>query len=260
MVTLLELEGVRASYGGPPVLENVGVRVPAGEVLGIVGPNSSGKTTLLRLASRVLQPEAGVVRVAGRDLRALRRREVARLVAVVPQELSAAFALTVREAVLMGRTPHAGRFFEDRADLEAAEAALAEAGVLSLAEKFLGELAGGERQRVAIARALAQQAPLLLLDEPTAHLDVGHQREVVALVRRLNRERGVTIVMVSHDLNVAAACCHRLLLLFRGRVRRVGPPEEVMQPDVIAEVYGCPVGVGRPTGAASPCIFPLLDG
>lgn len=253
MTSLVEVAEVRFGYEATPVLDGVSFSVSAGEVLGVIGPNSVGKTTLLRLLSRVLVPQSGTIRLAGRDLARLRRLEVARTVAVVPQDVALAFPFTVREFVLMGRHPHTrGRFFEGPEDLAVAEEALRTAGVAGLAEKFVHTLSGGERQRVLVARALAQQPTLLLLDEPNAHLDLHHQVELAWLIRRLNREEGTTVVLVSHDVNLAAELSDRLLLLAKGRVARLGRPEDVIETSLIEAVYGCRVWIepnpktGRP--------------
>jgi len=238
---------------GPPFgLADVSFDVRAGEVLGVIGPNSAGKTTLMRLLTRVLAPAAGTLALDGRPLGALPRAEVAREIAVVPQDLPAGLPFTVEALVLMGRYPHGpGRFFESAGDRAIAREAMALTGVDGLAGAIVGALSGGERQRAALARALAQRPRLLVLDEPTAHLDLRHQVETVALLRRVNRERGVTVVLVSHDLNLAAELCDRLLLLAAGRVARLGTPEAVLDEALLRRVYGCDVAVettegGRP--------------
>jgi iron complex transport system ATP-binding protein len=224
-----------------------------GEILGVIGPNSAGKTTMLRLLTRVVAPAAGEIRIEGRPLAALTPAELARRIAVVPQGVPPEFPFTVEELVLMGRYPHApGRFFEDAADRAAARAAMEATGVAALAALPLDTLSGGERQRAAIARALAQAPRLLVLDEPTAHLDLRYQAATAALLRRLNRERDVTILLVSHDLNLAAEVSDRLLLLAGGRIARLGTPAEVLEEATLAAAFGCPVSVdehpvtGRP--------------
>lgn len=239
----LELRAVEFAYPrfrlGPLTLT-----VGAGEVLGVIGPNSAGKTTLVRLVTGLLRPSAGDVVLDGRFLRRVSATQIARDVAVVPQEGPAAFPFTVGELVMMGRYPHAPRrFFERADDVEVARAAMATTGVLDLAGRPLESLGGGERQRATIARALAQEPRLLVLDEPTAHLDLRHQVACATLLRRLVRERGLAIVLVSHDLGLAAALCDRLLLLAEGRPVRLGAPESVLEPAVLSEVYGCRVVV-----------------
>ena len=253
MTPLVEVVDVRFAYAVTPVIDGVSFSVESKEVLGIVGPNSAGKTTLLRLLSKVLLPRSGTIRLGGKDLARLRRFEVARMVGVVPQDLSPTFAFTVREFVLMGRYPHSrGRFFEGPEDVAAAEEALLTAGVHHLADKPVHALSGGERQRVLVARALDQRPRLLLMDEPSAHLDLRHQVELARLIHRLNREEGTTIVLVSHDLNLAAELSDRVLLLARGRVAGLGKPEEVLEIPLVEATFGCRVWIepnletGRP--------------
>jgi len=243
---VIEVEDLGFSYGEGFVLKGVTFQVKEGEILGVLGPNSAGKTTLIRLLSKVLTPQEGRVRLLDRDLRTLSRMEVARVVAVVGQESPLFFPFTVEQTVLMGRYPHSrGLFFESERDLAIAYEAMEATGVLYLSRKYVDELSGGEKQRVGIARALTQKPRILLLDEPTAHLDLHHQIEVMGLLRRLNREQGVTVVIVSHDLNLALDCCHSLLLLNKGRVQKIGPPEEVINEETIEELYGCKVLVKR---------------
>jgi iron complex transport system ATP-binding protein len=195
----------------------------------------------------------GEVRLDGHSVRRLSHAEVARRVAVVPQDAPRPFPFTVEQLVLMGRYPHGpGRFFESPEDRAVARAAMAATGVLQLAALPLEQLSGGERQRAMLARALAQQPRLLVLDEPTAHLDLRYQAATAALIRRVNAERGMTVLLVSHDLNLAAEVCDRLLLLARGRVVGIGAPAEVLQRATLEAAFGCPVLVevsadsGRP--------------
>jgi iron complex transport system ATP-binding protein len=250
---LVEFRGVGFAYPAaarararPFRLANLSFAIAPGEIVGVIGPNSSGKTTLIRLLTRVLEPVEGEIALEGRRLRDWGRAELARRLAVVPQGAPRDFPFTVEELVLMGRYPHApGRYFEDPEDVRAARAAMDATGVLDLAPRPLASLGGGEIQRAVIARALAQEPRLLALDEPTAHLDLRYQAETAALLRRLNRERGVTILLVSHDLNLAAEVSDRLLLLAEGRLVRLGTPEEVLEESVLAEVFGCEVSVEK---------------
>jgi iron complex transport system ATP-binding protein len=234
-------------------VEGVSFAIGPGEVFGVIGPNSAGKTTLLRLLTRVIAPQQGEVRFDGRPIGRLAHAELAREVAVVPQDTPRPFPFSVEQLVLMGRYPHGpGRFFESAADLALARAAMAATGVLDLAGLPLEQLSGGERQRAMLARALAQEPTVLVLDEPTSHLDLRYQAETAALLRRVNAERGTTVLLVSHDLGLAAEVCDRLLLLGGGRVVRVGPPAEVLRREVLEPVFGCEVVVevspasGRP--------------
>jgi iron complex transport system ATP-binding protein len=255
---LVEVRAVTFGYLSPGrrrarpfELAPLSLGVAAGEILGVIGPNSAGKTTLIRLLTRVVTPSAGEIRVGERPLASLPAAQLAREVAVVSQDMPQTFPFTVEQLVLMGRYPHdPGRYFESERDRAAARAAMAATGVLELAGLPVDELSGGERQRAMLARALAQEPRLLVLDEPTAHLDLRYQAECVGLLRRLNRARGMTVILVAHDLNLAAEVCDRLLLLSAGRVARLGPPEQVLDEELLRSVYGCDVIVDKaPTGA-----------
>ena len=263
MTPLVELRDVEFAYpaaGGPVprqpfAIRALSVSVDDGEIFGVIGPNASGKTTLIRLLSRVLLPARGEILIAGRPLGALAREDVARDIAVVPQDVPQGFPYTVEELVLMGRYPHAPRrLFESAADREHARQALAATGVLDLRGERLDRLSGGERQRVMLARALAQCPRLLVLDEPTAHLDLRHQVECVGLLRRLNRESGLGIVLVSHDLNMAAEICDRLLLIDRGAAVGVGAPKVVLTEATLEAVYGCRIAVGTHSATGRPTV------
>lgn len=250
----LVLEGVTAGYRGTPVLRETTVAVRAGEVVGLVGPNGSGKTTLIRVASRSLRPWQGRVRVAGRDPHAMTARESARLVAVVPQEIHTVFPFTVLEMVLMGRAPHRGRWGRgDASDWARARDVMEAANVQHLADRTMDELSGGERQRVVLAQALAQDAPVLLLDEPTTHLDVRHVVDLLAIVRELAARKRTAVLAIFHDLNLAAAVSDRLCVLLGGRVVAEGEPELVVTSHLLRSVYGVEAEVhpnpvtGRPT-------------
>ena len=267
---LVELRGVGFAYPAsgtgqarPFRLADLTFEIGTGEIVGVLGPNSAGKTTLIRLLTRVLAPDAGGILLEGRPLPHWRPAELARRVAVVPQGVPPEFPFTVEELVLMGRYPHAPeRYFESPADRESARAAMQATSVLELAAQRLDSLSGGERQRAAVARALAQEPRLLVLDEPTAHLDLRYQAETAALLRRLNRERGVTILLVSHDLNLAAEVCDRLLLLAAGRQVAVGAPEAVLSETLLAAAFGCEVTVEKHPATRRPVVQPTwrVDG
>jgi iron complex transport system ATP-binding protein len=232
------------SYGSAQVLRAVGLAAPHGRMLGLIGPNGSGKTTLLRLLHGALASPAGRVLVDGEELRALPPRETARRLAVVVQESGGESTLTVAETVLLGRGPHLGTFQRTgAADHDAAADALARVGATHLATRSFAGLSGGERQRVLIARALAQQATHLLLDEPTNHLDIRYQHEVLGLVAGLAHDLHRTVVVVLHDLNLAARYCDDVVLLGEGGVAAAGTVEDVLVPDVLEPVYG--IGVER---------------
>lgn len=231
---------------GAFAIRDLSFDVKPGETFGVIGPNASGKTTLVRLLSRVLAPSSGQLRLDGADVTRLSRAAVARQVAVVPQDVPRGLPHTVEELVLMGRYARApGRFFESPEDRAAARRAMEAVGVLPLREALLDRLSGGERQRVVLARALAQEPRLLVLDEPTAHLDLRYQAECAGLLRRLGREAGLTIVLVSHDLGFAAELCDRLLLMAAGAAVRVGSPETVIDEAVLESAYGCRVLVDK---------------
>jgi iron complex transport system ATP-binding protein len=257
---LVEFDDVSFAYPRPErqreggfSLAGVSFAIEAGEVFGVIGPNSAGKTTLLRLLTRVVTAARGEVRLDGRPIRQLAHAELARQVAVVPQDAPRPFPFSVEQLVLMGRYPHGpGRFFESEADRALAVAAMDATGVRHLGALPLEQLSGGERQRAMLARALAQQPRLLVLDEPTAHLDLRYQAETAALLQRLNGEGGMTVLLVSHDLNLAAEVCDRLLLLDGGRVAGIGTPDAVLRREVLEAVFRCAVVVdtnptsGRP--------------
>lgn len=227
------------SPAGRPVLRDVSLEVPSGTRLGILGPNGSGKTTLLKLLAGVLSPTTGAVTLDDVALTRMSRRAVARRIAMVPQNTHPAFDYTVLELALMGRYPHLGAFeVESQADLAIAHQALETTGTGQFATRLFSTLSGGEQQRVVIASALTQQAELLLLDEPTASLDPGYQLEIAELLRALHRDRGIGLVLSTHDLNLAAAVCDTLVLLRQGEIVAAGPTSDVLTPDTIASLYG----------------------
>jgi iron complex transport system ATP-binding protein len=255
-VTALRLEAVAVALGGRPVLCGATLELRAGEVVVLAGPNGAGKTTLLRVATGVLRPDSGRVLLGGRPAAELPRREIARSLALVPQETFVPFAFRVGEVVLMGRAPHLGLLgFEGHADRRIALAALERVGIAELADRSVLELSGGERQLTVLARALAQDAPLLLLDEPTAHLDVARRLAVLGLARELAGE-GRGVLLVSHDLALAARFADRVVLLAAGRVVADGPPGQVLDPDHVGSVFGVEAEVLRASDG-SPVVVPL---
>jgi iron complex transport system ATP-binding protein len=253
---LLNVERVSFGYGREPLLYNVHLQVHAGEMLGLLGPNGSGKTTLLRLVSGVLRPRQGKIFLEGRDLQQWGRRGAAQHIAVVPQELHMPFAFTVEHMVSLGRTPFVNFFgSQTRHDSLVVQEAMQAAGIDMLAGRVFNQLSGGERQRVLIAMALSQEPKLLLLDEPTSHLDIKYQVETLELVQQLNRARGVTVIAAMHDLNLAARYFPRLLLFQRGIVADAGPAE-VLEPELLSRVYGVSVQVGILRGAEHLSVLP----
>lgn len=264
---VFEAEGLCFRYGGTrrDAVSQVGFRVRPGELFGILGPNGSGKSTLLRLLLGILPPRAGAVKVLGRPLASWSRRELARRVGVVPQHEAAAFPLTVREMVAMGRYPHLGPWRAESAeDRDAIGRALARCDLTDVAGRSLSTLSGGELQLARLARALAQVPELLVLDEPTASLDLRHGMEIFGLLRDLAGPGRTTIVLVTHDLNAASRFADRLLLLEHGRPAACGTPREVLVRDTIERVYGWPVRVtGHPgpgPDEGAPQIVPLAPG
>jgi iron complex transport system ATP-binding protein len=253
----LKVEALRFAYDGPQVLDGLDLKVERGELVGIIGPNGSGKTTLLRLISGTLEPASGVIRLFGQALDHLTRRERACTVSVVPQEARVVFDFTVREIVLMGRAPHLGLLgIEGKGDRQIAEEALEATDAAHLADARLAELSGGEKQRVLLARALAQEAPLMLLDEPTAYLDIRHRLELYYLVQRLRDERGLTVVVVSHDMHLAARFCPRLVMLHHGKVAADGTPQVVVTRENLRRVYQADVQILEDPTSGTPLVVP----
>ncbi|WP_017589666.1 ABC transporter ATP-binding protein [Nocardiopsis ganjiahuensis] len=231
----VDIVNLTAHRGGRTVLTDVNVRVPSGTVLGLLGPNGSGKSTLLRVASGLSAPSAGRVDLDGTDLRTLKRGELARRVAVMAQEHSEEFEISVLDMVLLGRIPHGRGYGRDSdRDIAVAQHALRRAGAASLAERSFSALSGGERQRVLFARALAQDTPVLILDEPTNHLDIAHQIELLDLIRSTDR----TVLIALHDLNLAARFCDAVGVLADGRLLSLGAPQEVLHTGLIRSVFG----------------------
>jgi iron complex transport system ATP-binding protein len=228
MDVLLEAKDLSFDYGSKSILRDLQLRCHAGESIGLIGPNGAGKTTLLRLFMNLVSPVAGEVRLCGENLRRLPRKEIARRISLVPQDVALSYALSVREVVSMGRNPHLGRFEpEGEKDLEIVQQSLAVTEVEELADRTVDTLSGGERQRVLIARALAQETPVLLLDEPTANLDLCHQLEILELLRRLTSQ-GVCAIAAIHDLSLASRFFDRLLLVCDQKIVADGCPEDVL--------------------------------
>jgi iron complex transport system ATP-binding protein len=251
----IRIQHLGFSYGERRVLDDVSLSVEKGEMIGILGPNGSGKTTLLKILSAVLTGR-GAVELNGKDIRSFGKRDLSRLFAVVPQESQVNFPFTVAEIVLMGRASHHHPIgLEGESDLEAARKSMEATETLSLTDRYLHELSGGEKQRVMIARALAQEAEILLLDEPAAFLDLKHQVRAFELMRRLNRERGLTIVAALHDLNLAALFFPRLVMLCEGKIFRDGSAGNVLNEENIREVYGIAVRVEMDAAQKKPQIF-----
>ena len=257
---MLRLEKIGFRYREEWVLRDVSFAVEPGDFLGILGPNGSGKTTLLKLIDGLLAPQEGKVFLQGKHIGAMKRRDIARTMAVVPQESPFVFSYSVEEIVLMGRSPHLGNLaFETERDRAIARKAMEETEITGLAKRSFNELSGGERQRVLIARALAQEPALLLLDESTAFLDLRHQIAFMNLLASLNRGKGLTILAVTHDINLAALFCGKILLLKEGVVHSLGSPGDVLTEEAVREVYRVEARIDRHPAAGTPRVTVLPD-
>lgn len=243
---LVEVENLWSSYQKKDVLRGVNFAIKRGEFLGLIGPNGSGKTTLLRNISKILAPRRGRVLYQGRDIAGISTKQLAQRMAVVPQLSVFHFSFSVEDFVLLGRIPYLPRFYlERREDYLAAGEAMSLTETLGFRDRKINELSEGEKQRVVIARSLTQQPELFLLDEPAAHLDIRYQLDVFNLLKWLNMERGITIILVSHDLNLASQYASKLVLLDKGRIFAEGRPEEVVNEENIQEVYKVRVKITR---------------
>lgn len=242
MKTAIHVERLFRAYDDKSILKDISFQVASGEFFIIIGPNGSGKTTLLKTLAGIDSPQGGQVTVFDRAIKRYSRRDLAKTLSFVPQNMPMDFPFTVTQTVLMGRYPHLGVLgLEGQADIEVAQRAIDFTGIAHLAARKVDQLSGGERQRVFIARALCQEPRLLLLDEPTAALDLAHQVRVMDLMARLRQETGMTVVMVSHDVNLAAMYADRLLLLKSGQIAALGTPGQVMTFETLESVYGCPL-------------------
>ncbi|MBO8128156.1 MAG: heme ABC transporter ATP-binding protein [Peptococcaceae bacterium] len=258
---VLKVLDVECAYGANKVLDGITFAIEKGSFTGIIGPNGSGKSTLLRCISRVLKPVRGVVLLDDRNVYGLGSRDVAKLMAVVPQETVVNFPFTVEEVVVMGRSPHLGRFqSEGKRDFEIAARVMDLTNIRHLAGRPVTAISGGERQRVIIAKALAQEPEVILLDEPTSHLDINQQLEILNLLQRLNRETKLTIISVFHDLNLAAQYCDTLILMQEGRIFALGTPEEVLTVQNIKAVYSTNVLVNKHSITGRPVVMLLAPG
>ena len=255
-MTTLHADAVTAGYGARTVLHACTLSVGRGEVVAIVGPNGAGKSTLLRVLAGLLRPSSGAVRIDGVDVATLARPHLARRIAVVPQIFDTLFPFSVREVVALGRTARLGMFGgASRTDAAAVERAIADLDLGDLAPRRIDRLSGGERQRAVLAMALAQEADVLLLDEPTVHLDPAHQVTMLRLIRELACARGLAVAAVLHDLNLAASMAARIVVIADGRVVCDAAPETVISAQLIRDVFGPGLSVGRHDGR--PVVFPV---
>lgn len=236
---MLEVHNLTCGYGSNFSLTNIDFRIEEEEFVGIIGPNGSGKTTLLRAISKVIKPQNGAIFLDKDNLKDLSLSSLAKNIAVVSQSLEPGLKMAVEEFVLLGRIPHRRKwqFLETKEDESAAVKAMLLTDTLKFKDRSMESLSGGERQLVLIARALAQNPKLLLLDEPTSHLDITHQVNILNLIKKLNKERKLSVLIVLHDLNLAAEYCQRLILINNGQLHKIGPPQEVLTYQIIEEVY-----------------------
>lgn len=244
---MLKVKNLVCGYPFGFTLKDISFEVKRKEFLGIIGPNGSGKTTLLKTISKILKPMEGEIILDGKNIESMSFRELARKIAVVPQVSNVEFGISVEEFVLLGRTPYRKlfQFLETKSDEDIALNAMELTEISALKERPIIDLSGGERQLASIARALAQQPQLMLLDEPTAHLDIAHQVRIMDLLRKLNEENSLTVIAVLHDLNLASEYCDRILLMREGRLHSIGKPEEVMTYPTLEEVYNTLVVVEK---------------
>lgn len=253
---ILDLKDIAFGYTRTEVIKNISFSVAAADFLGIVGPNAAGKTTLFKLISKLLKPWRGQIMYNSINLNKIPLSQLARTITVIPQTLEINFAFTVKEFVSMGRFPHLSRFQSfGKQDYKIVEQALELADVYHLRSKRLTELSGGERQRVILAQGFAQSPKLLLLDEPTAHLDITHQVRILDLIKRLNRQNGLTVIVVLHDLNLASEYCEKVILLNHGGIFKHGSPRQVFTFNNIEEVYKTTVIVKENPVSSKPCCF-----
>jgi iron complex transport system ATP-binding protein len=259
MTALLATQNLSFSYSVTPTLVDIDFALECGALRALLGPNGSGKTTLLKVLTGILPPSGGTVSYEGTNLKKMARREIAKRIALVPQEMNLQFGFTIQQMVMLGRTPHvhalAGASKHDRI---IAQEMMEMTEIEGMRERVVTELSGGEQQRVVIAMALAQEPQVLLLDEPTVHLDINHQIEILELLRRLNRERGLTVLATMHDLNLAALYFDDLVLLERGRIVAQGNPQQVLNAEQIHDVFQANVMIQpHPTRRDSPQVILL---
>ncbi|MBI3008164.1 MAG: ABC transporter ATP-binding protein [Candidatus Omnitrophica bacterium] len=249
---------ITSGYDGTDIIRGVSFKVDKGEFIGIIGPNGSGKSTLLKSLSRILSPRNGSILFEGKDINSWTTREFARRAAFVPPDITVSFSFRVEEVVSMGRNPYMGRFASlTDSDKNYVDAAMELTRTINLRDRFINELSTGETQRVIIAQAIAQETGTILLDEPTSHLDIGHQTEIFDLLKKLQKEKEKTIILISHDLNMASEYSDRLILMQNGMVYKIGLPGEVLDYKTIEEVYNAVVVVRDNPASGRPHVLPV---
>ncbi len=242
----IEVKNLKFAYKEDLVLRDICFNIKKGVFLSMVGPNGSGKSTLLKLLNNIYSSKTASILIEGKDIKAFKKKDLARKIAFVPQDTAINYEFTVWEVVLMGRHPYKGRFeSENKSDHKLAEEALKLTNTFHLKDRIITELSGGERQRVLIARALAQEPSIILLDEPTAHLDINHQIEILSLLQKLNKEKGTTIVLVIHDINLGIRYSDEIIMLNKGEILGRGRPEEVITKENIKQAYNLTVAIDR---------------
>lgn len=242
----IEVENLKFGYKENLVLKNIFFNIKKGMFLSIVGPNGSGKSTILKLLNNIYYPESANILIEGKDINSFKKKDLARKMALVPQDTIINYEFTVEEVVLMGRHPYKRRFErENKNDFKLVEEALKLTNTFYLKDRMITEISGGERQRVLIARALAQEPSIILLDEPTAHLDINHQVEILNLLQKLNKEKGTTIVLVIHDINLGIRYSDEIIMLSEGEIIGRGTPEKVITKDNIELAYNLKVAIDR---------------
>ena len=254
----LRVDGIKCGYGDVVICDHISFEVRKGEFIGIIGPNGAGKTTLLKTLSHIIKPSSGTVFLEGRNIHSMDSNSFAKACAMVGQDLLSIFSFTVEEIVIMGRNPYLGLLAQERReDLDVVNRALDSTSLTDLRCRLINELSAGERQRVLVARALAQDPGLLLLDEPTAHLDIGYQVEILDLIRSINKEKELTVISVLHDLNLASQYCDKLLLLDHGDVEGFGTPDEILKYEIIEKIFNATVMVNEKALNGRPMVVPI---
>ena len=258
MEKLYQIENLSFAYDEEDVIKNISLDIDKGEFVGIIGPNGSGKTTLLRLLNKILKGKKGHIYYKGQILDKVEQKQISREVGFIPQETFINFPFTVSEIVMMGRYPYIGMFgFEGKKDIDIVHQCLKITDLTDMGNRLYNDLSGGEKKRVIIARALAQEPESLLLDEPTSALDIKYEIEVYNLIKRLNQNQKITIIIVTHNINFAILYCSRLILMKDGNIYKMGFPLEIIKPDIIKEVYGIDVKVNYDIDTGAPYLFPI---